>query len=49
MGIDIVAEINKAVSEMAGIVVQYEDGEVVEGQVQNAELNEDGQIVLTLA
>ena len=49
MGIDIVAEINKAVSEMTGIVVQYEDGEFVEGEVQSAALNDDGQVVLTLA
>ena len=49
MEIDIIAEINKAVSEMTGIVVQYEDGTDVEGQVQSAELNENGLIVLTLA
>jgi len=49
MEIDIVAEINKAVSEMTGIVVQHEDGEEIEGQVQSAVINDDGLIVLTLA
>ena len=49
MEIDIVTEINKAVSEMTGIVVQYEGGEVIEWQVQSAALNDDGLIVLTLA
>ena len=49
MEIDIVAEINKAVSEMTGIVVRHEDGTMIEGQVQSAEINDDGLVVLTLA